>query len=142
MKVLLDTNLYISYLLSNRGRRTISDIIRACLGRADIELLVPQEVIAELTRSVQGKPYLRARISQQDLDDLLETLGQNAIIPPSLETILPLSRDPDDDYLLAYGLMESADYLVTGDDDLLALGSVESLTIISAPRFWKLLGLG
>jgi uncharacterized protein len=139
MKVILDTNIYISYLLVNGKRRTITDIVEACLTDEDINLIVPQEMLEELSQTIQGKNYLRTHITQQDLAGLLEVLRITAIIPPLLEDIAPLSRDPDDDYLLAYGLIEEVDYLVTGDDDLLTLGEIDKLSIVGAPAFQQIL---
>ena len=55
------------------------------------------------------------------------------------EEIPPVSRDPKDDYLLAYGLVGGADYLVTGDEDLLTLRDVEGLKIVSPREFVTLL---
>ena len=40
-----------------------------------------------------------------------------------------------DDYLLAYALVGSADYLATGDDDLPDLGEVEGVRIVSPSDF-------
>ena len=53
-----------------------------------------------------------------------------------------LSPDPDDNAILATALGGRADYLVTGDKrDLLFLGKVEALQIITARRFAELLGV-
>ena len=47
------------------------------------------------------------------------------------------------DSLLAYALIASADYLVTGDKDLLALqGKVTGLTIVTPAQLAELLELG
>ena len=139
MKVILDTNIYISYLLVRGARRTITDIVETCLIDEAITLIVPQELLEELHSTIQGKPYLRARIPEEDLNDLLEALRAVAMIPARLEDVTPFSRDPDDDYLLAYGLVEEVDYLVTGDDDLLTLGAINTLNIVGAPAFHQLL---
>lgn len=48
-------------------------------------------------------------------------------------------RDPDDDHLLASAEAGRADYLVTGDEDLLAIGHYRNLTIISAREFLTIL---
>lgn len=141
MKVILDTNIYISYFLAGRKSRTITRIVEACIVSIDIELVVPLELIDEIVDAINRKPYLRKNIRQEDIDDLLEVLSIAATTPPPLESILPLSRDPNDDYLLAYGLVESVAYLVTGDDDLLALNQVDSLQIIEVGDFADILDL-
>ena len=50
-------------------------------------------------------------------------------------------RDEKDDYLL--GICEScnADFLVTGDEDLLILGTYQSTTILTMSQFVQLLAL-
>ena len=48
-------------------------------------------------------------------------------------------RDPKDDYLIAHAVMGQADYLVTGDDDLLSLGRIDTIRILSPRQFWDLL---
>ncbi|MCO6439577.1 MAG: hypothetical protein J5I81_00530 [Nitrococcus mobilis] len=55
---------------------------------------------------------------------------------------MELSPDPDDNPILATAIVGGVDYLVTGDRrDLLCLGKVESVQIISARRFADLLGV-
>jgi uncharacterized protein len=56
-------------------------------------------------------------------------------LPPPLEEIAAYSRDPKDDYLVAYGVVNEADYLITGDLDLLVLGQVGDLQIVNPAQF-------
>jgi predicted nucleic acid-binding protein len=48
-------------------------------------------------------------------------------------------RDPDDDYLLGCAEAGAADYLVTGDEDLLAVGRFRGLAIVTAREFLSIL---
>lgn len=138
MKVILDANVYISYLLARRSGRSITEVVEACLSNPQIELIAPQELLAEIRRSVLTKPYLRTHILEDELVALEEALALTARMPSSLADMLPHSRDAQDDYLLAHGLMEQADYLVTGDDDLLVLEQIENLRIVSVPVLWSI----
>lgn len=138
MKVILDANIYISYLLVRHPGRIITDVVEACLANSDIKIIFPQELRAELIETVQRKPYLRTHINPEAMDSLLQSLTSIAFVPTPLGELLSLSRDPKDDYLLAHGLLESVDYLVTGDDDLLSLRKIDALNIVSAPSFWKI----
>lgn len=61
MKVILDANIYLSYLLAPRTHRTITSVVDACFIRADILIVVPQELIGEIERTVREKRYLRSR---------------------------------------------------------------------------------
>jgi predicted nucleic acid-binding protein len=50
-----------------------------------------------------------------------------------------ISRDPQDDYLLALAVVHEADYLVTRDRDLLDLGEVVGVKIVDPVTFLALL---
>lgn len=55
-------------------------------------------------------------------------------------TDIPIDfSDPDDDYLLAYALIEEVDYIVTGDAALLALQAFGGVTIVDPRRFLAVL---
>lgn len=135
MKVILDTNIYVSYLLTRGRGQTIGSVVERCLADRGIELIVPPELLEELTTIVKDKSYLRENVTDQELDRLIASLQQLAEIPEPISGIVPLSRDPNDDFLLAHGLAEEVDYLVTGDDDLLSLEQVDQLAIVNAVQF-------
>jgi len=139
MKVILDANVYVSYLLARRSTGSIIQVVETCMTNPQIELIVPPELLDEIRHTLLTKPYLRTRISSEDRTDLFEALRLVAHIPAPLIEILSLSRDPKDDYLLAHGLIEQADYLVTGDDDLLVLQRIDDLKIVSVPSFQSVL---
>lgn len=86
------------------------------------------------------KNYLSKRIHREDLDTFIELLSEAAeAIPPMTEPIPSVVRDPKDDYLLAHALMGEADYVVSGDKDLLTLEDVEGITFVTAGEFVDLL---
>lgn len=139
MKVILDTNAYLSYLGAPDTGRTIAYVVRACLERPDIELIVPTELIAELRRAA-NKYYWRQRITQTALENFIDQLVQLAELPPPIEEIQTLARDRKDDYLLAHALINNADCLVTGDRSLLELDRViDGLEIMLPAAFLTLL---
>ena len=63
----------------------------------------------------------------------LETLGTVIANPAPLPD--PVSRDPDDDKIIACAVAATAEYLVTRDRDLLALGSYGAITMIAPEAF-------
>lgn len=107
-------------------------------------LLLPEWLIEELTTSVQTKPRLSKRISMEQLNRFTALLRDTAEIIDEIAVPIPaVSRDPDDDYVLAYALVGNADYLVTGDKDLLELqGLVAGLEIVTPAQFVEMLGKG
>lgn len=131
MRIILDTNIWISYLLARDEQNPIRRLARACIEHECI-LIVPPELIREVRGSIAKYPHLGKRITQNELEILIQEFHEVALIPDSLrEEFAQYSRDIQDDYLVVYGLTQQADYLVTGDKDLLTLGSVEQLQIIS-----------
>ena len=51
----------------------------------------------------------------------------------------PISRDPDDDVVVATAVTAAAEYLVTGDNDLLSLDHYEGVRIVTPRDFLDLL---
>lgn len=139
MRVLVDANVFISYLLAPlRGSPSAAIVRAAILG--DFDLLLPEALLRELTARVSKKPYLAKRIDTTELADLTAILEAVAETIPMIHQPIPaVTRDPKDDYLIAYALVGKADFLVTGDTDLLALGQVGSLRIVTPRVFSQLL---
>lgn len=141
MRALIDTNVLISYLLLPGEGGAIRTLIRA-FEEGRFTLLLPAPLLQELIGAVQGKQRLSSRISPQELNDFIETLTNYAEEVGRITTPIPkITRDVKDDYLLAYALVGAADYLVTGDKDLLALqGLITGLDIVTPAQFVEILG--
>lgn len=139
MKLLIDTNIWLSYLLSPAMPRSITTVIVTSLTQDEIDVLVPRELIEELAVKVATKRYFRTRIPHATIEDFIKQLTSLAKLLPPLEEIPPHTRDPKDDYLVAYGIVNEADFLVTGDADLLVLGRVGTLQIVRPSDFVSIL---
>ena len=139
MRALFDTNIFISYLLSTTAEGTITSIVEAAVEQA-FALILPSEFVERFPTAVAGKKYLAKRIEPQDAKKLIEILVEvSEIVSPIREPIPRVCRHVKDDYLLAYALVGRADYLVTGDDDLLVLGQVEEVKIVTPTDFLAIL---
>ncbi|MBI3942895.1 MAG: putative toxin-antitoxin system toxin component, PIN family [Chloroflexi bacterium] len=135
MRVLLDTNIYISYLLPSTREGVIKDIMRAAFA-GTFTLLLPQEVAEEFSAANSRKAYLKKRITRAEADLFISALQEVAeILPPLVEELPRISRDRKDDFLLAHAVVGWADYLVTGDTDLLSLKAVGQMQIVSPQDF-------
>lgn len=138
-RVLIDTNVLISYLLVPNSHATIPSIINSAFEGKYI-LLVPEAVLTELTNTIGSRKHLAKRISVEQARKFVEVLKAVAeLLPEILEPIPSVTRDPKDDYLLAYTLLGRGDYLVTGDEDLLVLGEVEGVKVIRPAEFKEVL---
>ena len=140
IRAVIDANLVISYLLLAGVGRPPTEILRAALARAFV-LLLPEEAVAEVRDKVTTKPYLRSRIAREDAELLLRRLAGVAVQLPTLAGPIPVvSRDRADDYLVAHAIAARADYLVSGDKDLLTLGGVDGVRVVAPAEFLALLG--
>jgi putative PIN family toxin of toxin-antitoxin system len=141
MRIILDANIFISYLLAPDKPRTITEVVEHCFENPAIEMVVPRQLLEDISRTVRAKKYLRSNIHDEDLTELLEAIELVALTPQMLDDIPRIFTDPNDDYLFAYALVEEIDYLVTGDRLMLELRNVEGVKIIEVTEFWQILEL-
>ncbi len=141
MRVIADTNVYISFLLNPRSPAPPARIIRAGLG-GNFTVLASQSVFVEVRRKCTEKPYLASRIALAEVDELTVLLGAVAEpVAPISGPTAPISRDRNDDFLVVEAAMAGADYLVSGDPDLLVLREFEGVRIVSPAELVQLLKL-
>src|SRR5215210_5494860 len=139
MRALLDPNVLISYLLIPLGNSPVNVSVDVALA-GTFTLLLPEEVLEEVVRVAASKPYLAQRIAPESVEALLRALAAVAEVVPALDEEIPaIGRDRKDDYLLAYAAVGQADYLVSGDNDLLSLGEVAGIRIVSPAAFVAIL---
>jgi putative PIN family toxin of toxin-antitoxin system len=132
MRVVIDPNLLVSYLLTHRG--PIAQILDVHLAHEDFTLLVCPQLLEELDRVLQYTKFQRYFNDETHLRfvALIAALGELVDIPDELPRVV---RDPNDDYLIACALTGEADFIISGDKDVLDLKMVESIQIISARYF-------
>lgn len=135
MRVLLDTNVLLSYPLAPSAVRTITTLVSACWQHDQIELLIPEEQLDEFVRKASAKRYFRTRIPRSAIDAFAAQLRLAGQVLPLVDVPPAHTRDRKDDYLVAYAIIYDADYLVSGDRDLLVLGQVGSLQIVTPAAF-------
>jgi putative PIN family toxin of toxin-antitoxin system len=141
-RVFLDANIYISYLLRPSSEGPPATIVRAGLS-GGITLVYADPTLLEILDKVVGKPYLASHISTEMVDTLLQLLALTGERVAELPGPFPaIGRDRKDDYLIAHSLISNVDYLVSGDQDLLTLGSVDDLRIVSPADFARILSGG
>ena len=109
-----------------------------CVERAragEVQAVTCQELMEELA----GKLELKLGFSpEQSVETLADYLGFLQIVTiPNLLQVVP--RDPDDNMVLECALAGNAQYIVTGDKDLLVLKKFREIQIVRAADFLEVL---
>ena len=127
-----DTNLLVSYLLVHRP--PIATLIDEHLAAGRFTLLTAPALLQELDR-VLRYPRLQRYYDDATRDRfvaLVAALSERVELP---DEIPPMSRDPDDDRVIVCAVIGRADVIVSGDKDLLHLGRVGVIPILTAAGF-------
>ena len=128
MKAVFDTNVLIAAFLTEGICAKL--LIRA--RKRDFDLILCDAILQEFERVLKKK----FAASPSEISDVSALLSEAACdIRRRIDTIVPVCRDPDDDPILACAREAVADYIVTGDEDLLVLKSYEGTGIISPREF-------
>ena len=127
MRAVVDTNVLLSGLFWRGRPHALMERVRA--GR--LTLISSPALLAELAE-VMNRPKFQVILARSETDPE-QTLGElrrlaEIIHPPPLPS--PVSRDSSDDAVLALATASQADLIITGDTDLLTLGSHAGIPII------------
>ena len=130
MKVIIDTNIWISFLIGHQAQ-----LVRQMLTDLRFDVYVCSRLIEEI-RDVASRDKIRKYVSEADINDLLAIINafcQFATI--EAEVAQTAIRDPKDLYLLALADTIGADYIVSGDADLTDLAKYNLTSIIKIADF-------
>lgn len=134
-RVVIDTNLILSALVFVQGRLTA---LRLAWQNQRIQPLISKETAGELIRVLNYPKFKLSTDDQQELlaDYLPYCLSITIPIPPPKT---PDCRDVFDLPFMQLALAGQADFLITGDQDLLTLADAFSCPILTADQFLKTL---
>lgn len=128
IRIIIDTNLWISFLI---GRKL--SCLLDLLSYPEYQLVVSSELTEEI-REVFMRPKFTKYYTHENLELLLKFL-KNRAVSFTLKNIPSRCRDPKDDYLLELALVSDADFLITGDKDLLDIKEIGNCQILTATEF-------
>jgi putative PIN family toxin of toxin-antitoxin system len=124
-KVILDTNLWISFLISKDF-----SFLDKFIENGRIKLIFSEELFSEFI-SVSERPKFQKYFSRSDIKHLTQIMNKYGVLV-SVTTDINECRDYKDNFLLNLAIDSKADYIATGDNDLLELkriGETKILTI-------------
>ncbi len=139
MRIVADTNTVLSGLLWQGPPRQIIDQARAGAVTLHTSLVLLAELAEVIGRGKFTRRILRANISAARL---VEDYRRLAVLVEPQPLPAPVSRDPDDDHVLACALAAEAALVVSGDDDLLSLGTFRDSRILTAREALDLIAAG
>jgi uncharacterized protein len=128
IRIIIDTNLWISFLITKDFTK-LDEII---FSRHGI-LVFSQELLDEFLE-VARRPKFRRFFSVSDIEEILETIEEYADFV-KVQTQIKVCRDPKDNFLLSLSVDGNADFLLTGDKDLLDLTKFGETTILTISDF-------
>ncbi|MCF0038997.1 putative toxin-antitoxin system toxin component, PIN family [Dyadobacter fanqingshengii] len=127
-KIILDTNLWISFLTS----KDFSKLDKIHFSRK-CRLVFSEELMQEFLQ-VAGRPKFKKYFSSDDLEAILESIEEFADFV-HVTTVTTLCRDPKDNFLLSLAIDSKANYLLTGDTDLLDIKKITNTEILTISQF-------
>ena len=137
LKAVLDTNLFISGLLTPKGP-SAKILSEWRIGAFDSVVSIP--ILHEIQRVI-FYPKIKKRLSWTDSEiiEFLHDLSQFSIMVSGQTKVDVIKDDPTDNKYLACALEINADYIVTGDQHLLKVGEYRGTKIISPREFLDIL---
>jgi len=131
-RVIVDTNVMISFLIGKRLQK-----LKNKLSDLSFTLILTDQLINEL-KLVTSRPKFRKYFDRQDVNEFIELISIIGLTY-KIQDIPDVCRDPKDNFLLGLCLTGNADFLVTGDNDLLDLVAYKGTKIIKVSEFEKLM---
>ena len=127
-KIIIDTNLWISFLLSKK-----LDFIDSLLDNEKVQLIFSKELLEEIIE-VSSRSKLKKFFKKEDIKLIFNIIERYAVLVP-VTSVVTECRDKKDDFLLSLAKDSNADFLLTGDKDLLILKKIYRTQIITISDF-------
>lgn len=131
MRYVFDTNVIISALLFENGKP--AQALRYAL--ANGEVLLSLELLEELNE-VLGREKFNRYVASEEREEFLEALVERAVLVEIVENVQEC-RDPKDDKVLALALNGEAQYIISGDRDVLVLHPFRGVMVVTAEEFLR-----
>lgn len=133
LKIVLDTNWYVSASINRNSRRRLYDL----LINDNLTIFYSRELLAEYESVISRKKFEKF-IRPEQVNRFIG-LVLTRLKPVEIKTLVRLSRDAKDNFLLSMAINCGADYLVTGDPDLLVIKVFGKTKILNMAEFSKII---
>lgn len=129
MRIVLDNNVLVSAFAA---RGLCADLFRDVL--AHHTLIVSDYILDELQETLTEKLRVPAPI----VESIRALLMPHRLTVDALPEVTVTIRDPDDLAIVAFAMAIGADFLITGDRDLLDVSDVLPVQVISPRKFYDI----
>lgn len=106
--------------------------------RKDFNLISSREVFSEFIKVVRRAKFQKY-VRERDIREFLEVLNITAKFVHVRSRFKVVRQDPDDDIILRTAYDSRADYIVSGDEHILALNEFRGIRIVTVNEMLELL---
>ena len=123
MRIVLDTNIYISAAIIGR---VCEEILKICRF-GNLEVFISKDIIIEIETKLKNKFFW----NEQQIRIFIENILEFCHMIEVSEKIIYLEDDPDDDKILECAVASECSYIVSGDKHLTRLKSFRNIKILN-----------
>jgi uncharacterized protein len=135
VRAVLDSNVMISAAIT---QGTTHRIVQDWFERESFELVVCESLLEEVATVLVEQDRMRRWISVEDARIYVDRLTTTADVRDDPREGPPLTRDPDDDFVVYLARDQDADLIVSGDSDLLEWPEQDP-PVVTPARFVQML---
>ena len=137
MKLVVDTNVLVSAFL---WQGTPGSLIELAIEK-EVELFASRPLLDELAATLSKKKLAKAVLATGlTADRMLRNYRRLVTLVTARKLAQQVSRDIDDDTVLACALAARVDLIVSGDDDLLVLKNFQDIAIVTVAQAIERIG--
>lgn len=138
LRVVVDTNVLVSGLFGIKNSPS-SQILSAIRTQKIIFVTSPL-IVAEIEEVINRDKIIKlTKMSKDERIDFIAELIERSDVTAGRQLLQVVGRDEEDDKFLACGFEAKADYIVTGDRDLLIVKEYMGTKIVTPREFLRVL---
>ena len=131
-RVIIDTNLWISFLITNN-----LNILSELFLFERFQIIFSDELFNEFL-DVARRPKFKKYFDEKSVQLLIQNISEKLEFI-EVASAITICRDLKDNFILALSIDGNADYIVTGDKDLLSLNGFKGKKIVTINEFIKII---
>ena len=140
MRVVLDTNIYVSALIAPSGNP--AKILEAWLS-GHFDVLVSPPIIEEILRvTAYERIQKKYPLVKETRLEYVELINAQSILVKPEQRLAVIVEDESDNRYIECGVAGNAQYIVSGDEHLLKVGIYRDIVLISPASFLAIMAAG